>query len=222
MDLLTNWDLCKGIHEKDLTDLRGKIAPRRQTHPAGSIIAWEGEPCFSIGVILSGKVYIQKVSNYGHVIIVSTLNKGDSFGEVIIFSDQSIYPSTIAAETEATVCYILKEEILLLCQNSPVILHNFMRLLSNRVLMLNQRIQNLSYFSVRKKVAHFLLELYKGQNNLRLTSTTSRAEMAGRLCIPRPSLSRELANMKRDGIINYDKWSITIQNLNSLEGCLDK
>ena len=44
--------------------------------------------------------------------------------------------------------------------------------------------------------------------------------MARKLGIPRPSLSRELAALKADGWIEYDRDTIRIMELKKLEGCL--
>ncbi len=39
----------------------------------------------------------------------------------------------------------------------------------------------------------------------------TKEELANQLFVQRPSLSRELAKMKKDGIIDYDRYTITIK-----------
>ena len=86
--------------------------------------------------------------------------------------------------------------------------------------MLNDRISNLSQDSIRKKISNFLLSEHKNQNNTVLTFNYSRKKMAELLNIPRPSLSRELINMRDEGIIGFDKSTITILQMNLLEQSL--
>ena len=40
------------------------------------------------------------------------------------------------------------------------------------------------------------------------------------LRIPRPSLSRELISMKKDGLIDFDRQTITIKDMEALEDIL--
>nr|WP_242949572.1 helix-turn-helix domain-containing protein [Clostridium pasteurianum] len=44
--------------------------------------------------------------------------------------------------------------------------------------------------------------------------------MAEELGIPRPSLSRELVNMKKDGLIDFHKNTFKILNLEAMEDIL--
>jgi CRP-like cAMP-binding protein len=48
----------------------------------------------------------------------------------------------------------------------------------------------------------------------------SRREMAEQFGIPRPSLSRELISMKHDGLVDFDRKTITIQDMEALEDLL--
>src|SRR5699024_8461017 len=99
-------------------------------------------------------------------------------------------------------------------------LGNFMTILSDRILMLNSKIKILSYETIRKKIANFLLDEYKKQNNNFLEFSYGRKKMAEVLNVPRPSLSRELAKMRDEGIIDFDKNVIKIVDIKLLKRCL--
>jgi len=62
-----------------------------------------------------------------------------------------------------------------------------------------------------------ILEEYKKQKNLKIKMPYSRKEMAEQLGVPRPSLSRELLNMKSEGIIDCDRNYITILDMDRFE-----
>ncbi|MFY9611926.1 MAG: helix-turn-helix domain-containing protein, partial [Tissierellaceae bacterium] len=102
----------------------------------------------------------------------------------------------------------------------PKIIKNFMGVLSNRILMLNDRITNLSYDSLRKKISSILLNEYKRQRSPNIILPYSRKKMAEILNIPRPSLSRELVNMREEGIIDFYKNKIKILDIRKLEDSL--
>lgn len=97
------------------------------------------------------------------------------------------------------------------------IINNFVGVLSNRILMLNERITTLSYDTIRKKIIDILLFEYKKQHSFNIILPYSRKKMAEILNIPRPSLSRELSNMKEEKLIDFYRNRFKILDLESLE-----
>jgi CRP-like cAMP-binding protein len=95
-----------------------------------------------------------------------------------------------------------------------------MSLLSNKILMLNKKLKNISYETLRQKIASYILDEYSHQKKLDIILNYTRKEMAEQLGIPRPSLSRELVNMKKDNLIDFSKNHIIIKNVNNLEKLL--
>ena len=156
----------------------------------------------------------------GKTVRVDRLEAGNTFGEAIVFSDQGSYPATLTANEAAAVISLAREEVPALCARSPRFLNNFLRLLSNKILMLNRKIKSLSYQTVRQKVAGYLLDEQARQKAEVLALTGSRRELAESLDIPRPSLSRELAALKAAGWIDYDRRTVRILDPGRLEGCL--
>jgi CRP-like cAMP-binding protein len=174
------------------------------------VIAFEEDTCQAIGIVISGGVFVQRLYASGKTITIDTLGPGSNFGEVVIFSDQNSYPATLSAAEDTTLIFLSKEEVFRLCAVSPVFLRNFMALLSNKILMLNRKIKNLSYQSLRQKIIHLLWEEHRRQGQFTLHLSASRAEMAETLGVPRPSLSRELAAMKSEGLLDFDRQTITL------------
>jgi CRP-like cAMP-binding protein len=212
--------LMKGFSEDNIEETLKKVNYSINTYSKGEIIALEDSNCSSIGIVLKGSVEVQKIYASGKTITMSKLEVGNIFGEVIIFSNKNTYPATIAASEACNILFISKENILRLCSLSSTFLGNFMTLLSNKILMLNKKLRNISYQTIRQKIASYILDEYKSQSKLDISLKCTKKEMAEQLGIPRPSLSRELINMKDEGIIDLDKSIITIIDLESLENIL--
>ncbi len=130
------------------------------------------------------------------------------------------YPSTILSTSNSKIMFISKDDIVKLCSLDPLILNNLMGLLSNKILMLNKKVRNLSYETIRQKISSFLLEQYADQNSLTIKLNVSRKALAEIFGIPRPSLSRELINMKNDNLLDFEKNIIIIKDLEALEEIL--
>nr|WP_272879069.1 Crp/Fnr family transcriptional regulator [Clostridium sp. Cult2] len=212
--------LFKKIRKEEIINIFKKIPYQIVEYNKNQIMAIEGDNCHSLGIILKGKVEIQKIFPSGQVTTINNFKEGNIFGESLVFSDRHTYPATITAIEPSKIMYIEKEEIINLSMLNSEILINFVSVLSDRILMLNDRISNLSQDSLRKKISNFLLSEYKKQNNTVLTFSYTRKKMAELLNIPRPSLSRELTKMRDKGIIDLDRNKIGILRMDLLEESL--
>lgn len=218
--ILSNCVLFKGLPKEEIRDFIDSRLYRVKKYNKDEIIGLEGEDCKSIGIVLDGKVEVQKIYHSGNVTTLARLSSHDIFGEVIIFSNRSTYPATITCISDSKIAFISKEEVLRLCNENVHFLEKFMKLLSNKILMLNKKVTNLSFKTIRQKVSNYLLEEYKKQGKMKIKVEMNRKDMAQYMGVQRPSLSRELINMKEDGIIDFDRNIIVIKDLDALEDSL--
>ena len=158
--------LMKGFSENVIEETLNNVNYTINTFSKGEIIALEGSHCSSIGIVIKGSVEVQRIYASGKTITMSKLDIGNIFGEVIIFSNKSTYPATIAASDNCKIMFISKENILKLCSLTSTFLSNFMTLLSNKILMLNKKLRNISYQTIRQKIASYILDEYKSLNKL--------------------------------------------------------
>jgi CRP-like cAMP-binding protein len=107
-----------------------------------------------------------------------------------------------------------------MCSAYPKVLNNFMQLLSSKILLLNRKIKELSFETLRQKISNYLLSQYEIQKTKALILPMSRKSFAEHLGVQRPSLSRELVNMKADGLIDFNKSLVQIKDLEGLEDIL--
>ena len=116
-------------------------------------------------------------------------------------------------------CKILsfpKSSVLGIMQKNAKFAENMLELLSQKIVILNRKINLVELDSIRRKVCKILLDNYK-KNKSYIYKIASKKELAEELGIPRPSLSRELINMRDMGIIEFNLKEIKITNLEGLE-----
>ncbi|MGL5347746.1 MAG: Crp/Fnr family transcriptional regulator [Peptostreptococcaceae bacterium] len=184
------------------------------------IIALEGEPCTRVGLILDGSIDIKRILNSSSTIHISSLFKGNLFGEIIAFSDTKTYPATVIAATDSEIIFLGKDEFIKFCTTHPIFLEMFLNDLTNKILTLNKSITSLSLTTIKEKIAHFLIVEYNTQSTPFIRLNMTKQKLSEMLGIPRPSLSRELINMKNLGLIDYSKDYIKILDLESLRSIL--
>lgn len=218
--ILLNCSLFKDIEEDQIKEVLSTFNYKIKEYEKDQVINNEGDHCNKIGIVLDGIIELRKIYPLGKTVTVARLSPSDVYGEVILFSRMKEYPSTLIANTTTKTLLIEKDEVLKLLNKYPIILTNLLTVLSNKILILNKKLRNLSYENIRQKIADYILTEYKKQNSLYIELNISRKEMAEVLGVTRPSLSRELSSMKDDNIIDYHKNVIKINDLQSLEDCI--
>ncbi len=198
----------------------------------GEVLFNEGDPCTGIGMIMEGQLAMQKYSSSGDFATIELLGPGDIFGEYMIFGTRKSYTVTIEAVTNSKIIFITREMLLSILAQSPGVMNNFLTILSDRIQTQNRRISLLSQKSLRQKIANYLLELLRDQlekegespKTIRKTVSTQAVELpvskevvSRLLAMPRPSFSRELISMERDGLIRVSGRVIWLLDLDGLE-----
>lgn len=217
---LRNNDLFKGLDIDEIEDILKNISFTKIKYRKGEILAHEGEVCTSLGIILEGTIEMQRIYCNGKYIVIKKLSKGEVFGEALVFSERGFYPVTALAVNDCLIMYIKKEEVLSLCFQNKKILENFISLLSNKILMLNKKIKNISFKSIKEKVSNYILEESIIQNTDTISLNESKEDISAKLGMPRPSFSRELMRLKTLGIIDFNRRFIKIINKDELENIL--
>ncbi|MGI6684175.1 MAG: Crp/Fnr family transcriptional regulator [Bacillota bacterium] len=222
LTILQNSLFFQDVNLTEMKKILNNTSHKIITYPSEAIIAGEGENCDHLGIILMGRIEIQKIYSSGKTVTIAQFREGNFFGEAIIFSNQHFYPGTVVSRGETKILFLHKTAVITLCRDYPSILESFMRLLSERILMLNKKITELSLGTIRQKICFFLLEEYQKQKSLLIKLTMSKETLAEHMGIQRPSLSRELIKMREEGLIDLGKKYITIKDITQLEEALQE
>lgn len=214
---IRNTIFFKGIEEEECKKIISTINYYKGTYPKGKVIFQEGDICNSLGLVLDGDVQIGRVYENGKEIVLNNLSKGEVFGEALIFSKHCLYPATIVAKTNCEIAFITRKEVLKVCSNNEKVLENFMSLLSDKVIMLNNKIKSISLKTVEQKVVNYIVEKSKEQKSTIIKLNESKEDIAAYIGIPRPSFSRELIKLRNEELIIFDRKTITILDIDELE-----
>ena len=206
-----------GLSDETIKNVLKEIKYYIKTYSKGEIIANEDDECRSLSLVLDGTVEIQRLYSNGKYIVLSRIFEGDVFGEALVFSKSKTYPATVIALSECKVLFINKSDVLKICSNEEKILENFVSLLSDKVFILNSKIKSISFKSIRQKVINYILNEVKKQKDNSIILKNTKEEIAALLGIPRPSLSRELINLRDMNYIEFNRKKITILDIESLE-----
>lgn len=214
--VLQSCPLFKEMNEDLLIEAFASVSYRIVEQGKGSFLAVEGDECNALGFVIEGKVEVQKVHVSGKMVTLTNLGTGDMFGEAIIFSSHKQYPATIMCLKPVKILLIKGQDVISLCSTYPRVLQNFMTHLSNRILMLNSKIQYLSLETIRQKIVIFLWEQYKKEGSILIKIPLTKQKLAEQMGVQRPSLSREMGKLRDEGYIDFSQNQIRIINLEGL------
>jgi CRP-like cAMP-binding protein len=181
------------------------------------IIYIEDDLCSNLSIVLEGMVEIQKIDASGKVLTVAQFEKGDNFGENLIFGDKNLYPMTVVSKSKSIVLHIPKATVVKLCQINTVFLNEFLRTLSNRAVNLSAKLKEVTLKTIRQKICEFLVLKYNSTGSTSIKIGMSKKDWADKIGVQRPSLSRELIKMKDEELIDYDKDVVFIKDLDSIK-----
>ncbi len=213
ISILENTELFKDIYITTINHLFVQDSFNIITYKKNSVIYFQNEKCVTFDIVLKGIVSVQSIDEKGNYISISDFTIGSELGGNLLFSHKNFYPMMVLAKTEVTLIHLKKDLVLSLCQSNTSFLSKFLHSISDKTLILTDKIKILSLKSIRQCIIDFLMyESYIQKSNVIKLKVTKK-DLAEKFGVQRSSLSRELNKMRKDGLIEYDAYSITIINL---------
>lgn len=209
--LLKNTRLLAPLSEDDVKRHLNDGSFRIVSYKKNSIVHIEGEVCKKFELILSGKVIVNRIDEAGNLMTISEFIGGDILGGNLLFSQHPIYPMTVSTEQNTDILEISKDALFDLLSTNSEFLLSYLTFVADHTFILGDKIKRAVNLSIRESIFNFLQYESRKQNSERIVLPMSKKALAESLGIQRTSLSRELAKMKKDGLIDYDRDSITLR-----------
>ncbi len=192
----------------------------RQYQP-GEMIFSEGDPCEGLYVVQAGSVKIFNASASGREQVLHIEKAGHSLAELPVF-DGGSYPASTAAVDPCTLLFISKKDFRALCLERPEVALKVLKVVSSRLRQLVGMIEELSFTTVRNRLASWLLQQAreKGQKTARgieFRLAINNQELAFQIGTVRELVSRNLSHFQSEGMLKIEGRNVLVQDLNSLE-----
>lgn len=218
IDALVSQNLFSSFTADELLRILKREHYEIKRYDKGQLIHLQNEVCKEVDIILEGEVSVQNIIENGNVLTIGVFSTCDIIGANLIYSSSNFYTMTVMSTDVTTVLHMSKELILTLCKRSEHFMLGFMQVISDRSIVLADKINTISLKTIRKSIIDFLKYEYHIQKNSVIKLHISKKDLAERLGIQRSSLSRELNKMRHDHLIEYDAKSISIKDLNLILG----
>ena len=211
--------LFAGLADEDIRELMA--VARKRTFRSGEVIFHRDDPGQVLYVIKEGKVKISLVSPEGQEIVLAVLGKGECFGEFTILDE--LPRSADAITLEKVECYTLqRSDFHNAIAKNPKIAIQVLQVLTKRLRINDQMVEDLIFLDVYGRVAKKLLELgethgEKVENGTRINVRLTQQELASMVGASRESVNKVLGYFTDKNFISTDKHRITLHRINELK-----
>ena len=168
-------------------------------------------------MLMKGRVKTEIISDSGLTISVEELTAPYPLAAAFIFADDNRFPVEVIALEDCEIIRISKAVIEQQIAKCRGFLRGFMAFTANRVQFLSERLKIFSQKGIKAKIAYYILQRDKNGAFDLGRSIASLAEYFG---VERPSLSRAISEMTRDGIIEFEAGKGKIIKYNDLKELL--
>lgn len=155
-----------------------------------------------IAYVLNG--YLQGVKNdyNGNITILEEFEENDIFGNILSAHNNNDYE--IVAKEDSNVTIIDYDNILNSDVNIPsynTFIKNLLTIMSSKINEVNQRVEILTNKTIRNKLLEYFKIIYKDNKSKIIYLPFTYTALADYLAIDRCAMSRELKNLKDEGMI---------------------
>lgn len=203
------------------------IADRRIKTEKNQYLFQEGEAANELYLVLSGKVQISKITSEGRELALRICGENDICGELTLFTNAPRYLLNARVIDEGEVAVVNKDVIEKEIFQNSALAYEFMKWMSDHFRKTQTKFRDLLLTGKKGALYSTLIRMTNSYGIQKddgiLIDLPLTNQQLGDFCgTSRESTNRYLNELKKDGIISYDKAKIKIHDLQYLKdeiGC---
>ncbi len=190
---------------------------------AGSIIFGETDRPQFLYLLLEGKVQIAKHLTSGKRNLLFQVKEMEVFGEIFSNTKEEYYWYEATAVRPSKVLVLPQHFIYGVCSNAcdhhKMVIRNLLDIQARNNLQMTKKLHIITNTTLKQKIALWLLDVSKGQK--KVVMDMNREELSDYLGVTRPSLSRTLMEMQKQGLIRVKGKTIWMENIQEIEKIME-
>lgn len=208
-ELMKKCPLFNKMDDEELNAILKSPYTKIQDFSKNHTVIAEGSNTNHVGIVLSGAVQIIRNDYYGNRSIIALIDEPQIFAEVFVFSEIEAMPVSVISVTNSRIMLIKLKNIL---NDNPdrssfytKLTSNLLRLVTEKNLKLNEKIEIISKRTTREKIMAFLMLQAKLNGSDTFTIPYDRQALADYLEVDRSAMSAEISKLRAEGIIESKK-----------------
>ncbi len=194
--------MFEGLPAEQLQEL-AQVAIAQSYHK-GEMIFHQGDDGNGFFLVQSGRVKVFKLSTDGREQILHIFAEGDHFAEVPAL-DGDCFPASAAALETTTVLFFPRQAFLNLLEQRPTLAINLLKSFARHLRHFSHLVDSLVLREIPARLATYLLDLSEQANQANTVELDlPKGQLAARLGTIPETLSRVLAKLSREGLIQVE------------------
>ena len=175
---------------------------RRREYKTGDMVVSVGDTCNWLMLLAEGVVESRMGAQSGKEVVIERMQAPMILAPAFLFAKNHTIPVEVTMTTDGVVWYIHREAFFKFMTTHPEVLQRFLEVLSDRSHFLSNKVRSFAVKSLRDRV----LDYVKQQGAI--TNVAEAAEMLG---VARPSLSRLIADLQDEGLLERTEKGIVLR-----------
>lgn len=200
-ETLTKVALFKSLSKELIEDKLCVVNYKIRSVKRNDMVGMAGDVLKGLFILIKGSVRGEMLDFSGKAITIEHIQSPGLLAPAFLFGKNARLPVDIIANEDSEVLFISKNQLLNLMQQNAVILSNFLDIVSGRTRFLAEKINFLSFKTIREKYLHFIWSLQRKNNLKKITVLQTQNQLAELFGVSRPALAKVIAELNKEGII---------------------
>lgn len=209
LHLVKKSPLFYGITDDELYTLLKCCAGERILYEDGESIFRMGESVNKVMILLKGKAEVVQENFWGCQETVYCVREGEVFGEAYSCARTPVLPVCVTARGPCEALFLNYQRMITFCPMAcdfhTRFIHNMLRLMSERNVKLESKLEHVCRKNTREKLLSYLSQQAMARGSRDFDIPHNRKELAEYLCVDRSAMSNELGKMRDEGILDFQR-----------------
>lgn len=200
------------ISFEEYESMRICLSARETSFSAGDTICCFGGEEKRVGILAHGSASTVRYESNGSRTILERLGPQDIFGEVLSFQNAFFESIFVVCDQDCSVLFFNYEHILRPCSKvcpcHQQLIQNMLQIISEKAILLSQRVEVLSKRTIREKLLCYFFHLSRQFTQTTVEIPFTMVDLADYLSVDRSAMTRELKKMKDDGLLEIHRRTV--------------
>ena len=201
--------LFQGLEREEISEVLQRFHALIKHFPKSDYIYLAGDCVENLCVVLEGTVQMIKEDIWGEKSIIANLGAGSVFAENFLgkLGDRSVVSYFVASDSEILMLPLGRAlyDVSAPSKASQRLMCNIVSVLADNNTRLIEKTEILCKKTLRSKILAYLEQEARNNACRQITIPFNRTDLANYLDADRSALTRELARMREEGLIDYNK-----------------
>jgi CRP/FNR family transcriptional regulator, cyclic AMP receptor protein len=217
--LLSMVDVLESLSKEQLEEFSRRVP---DTHVEGGRVFFTPGDCSdALFMLKKGKVRIYKVTPEGWQFTLAVVESGTMFGEMALTA-QRMREAYAEAVEPSDICVLRYEDLEWLIKENPEVGLRMMHVLSERLRLCEERLEDIGLKDVSARLANLVLQLAESEGVMtpegpRIPTHYTHWQLATMIGTSRESVTRAFTRLQRRGAVLLDHRRIYVKDLEALQ-----